>query len=84
MSSQKDTSKKSEQFNIGDLVQYISHSDGDCAWVSSGSYGIVSKAGRRFEDQAVEVFWFEDESYCWIYTEFLKKILTDEAEWVNT
>ena len=41
--SQKSTSEKYEYPKIGDLVRYYSKHDGDGAWISYGSYGIVLK-----------------------------------------
>lgn len=78
LSYQKNISKKLKQFKIGDLVQYISHSDGDCSWVSMGSYGIIVGYGRRLEDPSVEVLWTETDMACWVFCEFIEKVPTDK------
>tara|TARA_R100000152_G_C6770551_1_gene196773 strand:+ start:1514 stop:1756 length:243 start_codon:yes stop_codon:yes gene_type:complete len=80
LSYQESTSKNSEHFKVGDLVLYISHSDGDCGWVSEGAIGVVVRHSRRFGDNAVEVLWAEQEETCWIFCSFLKKILTNKSE----
>jgi len=73
--SQENTSEKYEYPKVGDLVQYFSKHDGDGAWLSYGSYGIVLKVSvnSKLFDVA-QVHWIGDESICFICCSYLKII----------
>lgn len=73
--SQKSTSKKYKYPEVGDLVQYFSKQDGDGAWISYGSYGIVlnvSVNSKLFD--VAKVYWLDDNTTCFICISYLKII----------
>ncbi len=75
MPSQKNTSEKYEYPKIGDLVRYYSKHDGDGAWISYGSYGIVLKVSvNSYLYNVAQVHWVEDNAVCFICCSYLEII----------
>jgi len=60
---------------VGDLVRYFAKHDGDGAWMSYGSYGIVlSTIAKPKVDDVAKVHWLDDNTICFICISYLKII----------
>jgi len=73
--SQENISEKSTFFKVGDLVRYYAMSDGDGAWLSPGSYGVILKISVELgRDSAAQVHWLDGSGICFICCSYLRII----------